>query len=344
VTSSAEEQGQASAWEKLAPVMDLVTPMAIRVAATLRLADLMGDGAVPVEELARRSGTDADALGRMLRQLVCKGVFTEPEPGSFAVNEPAALLASDHPARMRSWLDLDGFGGQMDLVFTGLLHTVRTGQSAWETVFGAPFWRYLAENPAFSASFDERMSHGADYLAGVVEAYDWSRVKHVVDVGGGVGTLLGGLLSAHPELRGTLVDLPETVERGREYLAGRGLDERCEFAGQSFFDPLPAGRGAYVLRRVVHDWGDDEARLILRRCADAAGPDGRVIVIESHGTAGDATAGFVEMNLRMLLISGGRERTIDDYKTLAAESGLAVADVRNTTLADVIIDCIPLGR
>jgi len=336
-----EQHGQAAAWNVLAPVMDLVTPMAVRVAATLGLADLLADGPVSVEELARRSETDADALGRLLRHLVCHGVFAEPEPGRFAINEPAALLASGHPAGMRAALDLGGFGGQMDLAFTGLLHTVRTGRPAWETVFGTPFWHYLAANPQMSASFDAVMARGTDQVIDAARSYDWSGVRHVVDVGGGTGVLVAEVLRAHPDIRATLVDLPDTVDRGRQYLGERGLAERCEFVGQSFFDPLPAGGDAYVLRRVVHDWDDDEALAILRRCAEAAGPQGRVVVIESNGGPGDDPAAFAEMNLRMLVLVGGRERAVEDYIALAAEAGLDVTDVHGTPLGHVILDCTP---
>ncbi|TYB69635.1 methyltransferase [Nonomuraea sp. PA05] len=333
-----DEQSQASAWVKawkvLEPVTDLVTPMAVRVAATLRLTDLMAADAVSVEELARRAGADADALGRLLSLLVCRGVYAEKEPGRFAVNEAAALLASDHPSGMRARLDLDGFGGQMDLAFTGLLHTVRTGGPAWETVFGAPYWDHLAANPELSASFDAMMATGADYVADLVEGYDWSRARHVVDVGGGSGVFVAEVLRAHPEVRATLVDLPGTVERGRRYLAGLGLEGRCSFAGQSFFEPLPAGGDVYVLKRVVHDWGDDEARRILRRCGEAAGPDGRVVVIET----GDDPAMVAEMSLRMLVLSGGRERSVDGYRALVEEAGLGVAGVRRTPLGHVIIE------
>src|SRR5258708_501923 len=120
-----------SAWQLLRPATDLVTPMAIRVAATLRLADLMAGGAAHVAELAERTGTNADALGRLLRHLACQGVFAELSPGRFTSNETADLLRTDHPLRMRMWLDLDGFGGRMDLMFTELMHTVRTGEPAF---------------------------------------------------------------------------------------------------------------------------------------------------------------------------------------------------------------------
>ncbi|MBF6496581.1 methyltransferase [Nocardia cyriacigeorgica] len=326
------------AWKALGPLMDLVTPMAMRVAATLRIADFVAEGPLSVEELARRSDTDADALTRLLRHLVCHGVFTEPCPGTFGDNEIAALLRSDHPSRMRGYLDLDGFFGRMDLVFAGLLHTVHTGEPAWEEVFGAPFWEYLHTHPAMSAAFDEAMASGR--LAAEAGGYDWSSARHIVDVGGGTGTFLAHVLEAHPEASGTLVDLPETVERGRHYLAARGLDGRCAIAGQSFFDPLPTGGDVYVLCRVIHDWDDEQAAAILRRCADAAGPDGRVVIIEGYDSTGDP-ASFAEMNLRMLLISGGRERSIEAYTALAATAGLAVAGVHPTPLGHLVIDCVP---
>jgi SAM-dependent methyltransferase len=241
---------------------------------------------------------------------------------------------------MRVWLDLDGFGGRMDLAFTGLMHTVRTGDPAWEQVFGKPFWSYLDANPEISASFDAVMAVNAGYRAAVVDGYDWTAVRHVADVGDGTGTLLAEVLRRDPRMRGTLVDLPETAVRAREYLAGLGLDDRCEVVGQSFFDPLPAGADVYLLCRVIHDWDDPEASAILRRCAEAAGGTGRVLMIESHGVAGDAAAGIAEMDLRMLVLAGGRERTIDDYSALAVGAGLQVAAVHRSTERTVIIECV----
>ena len=149
--AAAAGPGQAvvSAWQALAPLMDLVTPMALRVAATLRLADFMPDDGTGepanLTDLAERTGTNPDALARLLRHLVQHGVFTEPRPGQFAANQTAALLRTGQPGA--EWLNLDGFGGQMDLAFTGLMHTLRTGEPAWEQVFGRPFWDWLMLTP-----------------------------------------------------------------------------------------------------------------------------------------------------------------------------------------------------
>lgn len=333
-----------AAWAALGPLMDLVTPMALRVAATLRIADLIGDGAVGVDVLAERAGADADVLARLLRHLVAHGVFAEPEPGRFSAGGPARLLRSDHPAGMHASLDLDGFGGRMDLAFTGLLHTVRTGEPAWEKVFGKPFWQYLADEPRIGAAFDATMAAGPEYFTDVATACDLTNATHVVDVGGGAGALLAEILRRNPGLRGTLVDLPDTVRRGRAYLAERGLAGRCAFAGQSFFDPLPAGGDVYVLAHVVHDWPDDEAVSILRRCAEAAGDHGRVVIVEGPGTSDAHPADFAEMNLRMLVLVGGRQREPREHRELVTAAGLRVTGTRTTPLGHDVIECGPARR
>ncbi|GAA1852150.1 hypothetical protein GCM10009687_18390 [Asanoa iriomotensis] len=426
----------------MAPLADLVTPMAVRVAATLRLADLIAGGVSRVEDLASRSGTDRDALGRLLRHLAGHGVFAEPSPGEFALTDVSSLLRSDHPAGMRTAFALDEFGGRMDLAFTELLHTIRTGMPAWEAAFGTPYWDWLAAHPDMAASFDASMASSTRTTA--AGAIDWSGVRHLVDVGGGTGSLVAEVLRSNPDMRATLLDLPGTVARGRAFLAEQGLADRCEFAGQSFFDPLPAGGDVYLLCAVLHDWPDEQATTILRRCAEAAradaeehgaptdqrgtdteehgaathqhgadteerdaathqhgtptdhhpadteehgaathqhgtpsdqrsagaeergaptdqrgaatdrraaaagaggsatragGAGGRVVIVESHGTAGDDPATFAEMDLRMLVLAGGRERTVEDYSALAARAGLTTAAVHPAGSGLVVIDC-----
>ncbi|WP_208115948.1 methyltransferase [Labedaea rhizosphaerae] len=339
MTATADDAARdRSPWAIMAPVIDLVTPLTVRAAASLRVADHLTDGPVALDELARRCDADADALARMLRHLICHGVFAEPDHGMFALNDKAEFLHSDHPSGMRVSLDLDGFGGQMDLAFTGLLHTVHTGEPAWQKVFGLPFWEYLAANPKMGASFDAMMSSATEFVMDAVSAHDWSTARHVVDVGGGRGVLLAAILGTNPSLRGTLIDLPDTVDRGRQYLAEHGVGERAEVVGQSFFDPLPTGGDVYVVSSVLHDWNDEASIAILHRCAEAAGAGGRVLVLEQHSSEGDRSA-FAEMDLRMLVLAGGRERSVEEYTALVTAAGLTVTGVHTTPMGQVAIEC-----
>ena len=260
---------------------DLETPWALRVAATLRIADHIAAGTSLVADLASATRTDAESLVRLLRHLVGAGVFVEPLPGRFALNAASDLLRDDHPSSIRLGLDLDGIGGRMAHAWCGLLGAVRSGRPAYAEVFGRPFWADLDAHPEIAASFDAlmgRAGHGAPD-PDVLRDGDWSAVATVVDVGGGTGGLLAEILRAHAHLRGILVDLPRTVARSSEVLRAAGVADRAAVSGQSFFDPLPYGADLYLLKNVLDDWPDADARPLLQRCAEAARPYGRVIVL-----------------------------------------------------------------
>jgi hypothetical protein len=310
---------------------DLVTPYAIRVAATLRLADLIEAGARRTDELARRSGSDAAALERLLRHLVTKGVFAQPEPGTFALTELSRLLLTgSRNGGMRPWLDMEGGLGRSDMALSGLLQVVRTGRPVYEDMFGQTFWADMEADPERSKAFDALMAVQVSLVADeVATAYDWSQVRHVVDVGGGTGTLLAALLSKYPNLLGTLFDLPSAVEVGWRNLIEAGLSGRCAISPGSFFDPIRSDGDVYVLSRVLHDWDDDAAKTIVRRCAEAAraaGPAGRVLVVEQLVVDGETSAMTTTMDLRMLANFGGQERSLDEYNALATAAGLALRE------------------
>lgn len=295
---------------------DLVTPWAIRVAATLRIADLIADGVDDAHELARKAGANADALHRLLRYLACRGVFTETVPGRFGLTDSARLLCSDHPLAMRDWFDLDGAGGRMDRAFGALLEVVRTGEPGYPVVHGRSLWDDT------DASYNELMSkHTRFTVPTLTDAYAWDRVRSVVDVGGGSGAVLSALASAHPRLTGTLVDLPDAAEAAARAFERAGLGERCTARAGDFFEPLPADADAYLLTWVLHDWPDADAARILRRCAEAAGPHGRVLVVENldSGVRPEITTA---MDLRLLVLFGGRERTSEQLDELASAAGL----------------------
>jgi hypothetical protein len=291
---------------------DLVTPMAIRVAATLGLADHIAAGRQTAEALAAAVDADPDALGRLLGHLVTAGLLTGE--GVYTLTAMGEQLRE-----LRPWFDLEGSVGRGDLCFVELLHTVRTGEPAFPLRFGRPFWADLATDPAREAQFDALMgSRLTADIPGVVAAYPWDTLGHVVDVGGGSGDLLIAILRAHPDLRGTVVDLPGPCARAAEAIAAAGLTGRADTHPGTFFDPLPAGAGAYLLSGVLHNWDDRDATRILRRCADTAGT---VLVVDHLG------ATSTEGDLRMLCYFNGRERTLDDLTDVASAAGLRLGQV-----------------
>jgi O-methyltransferase len=307
-------------------IADLVTPMAVRVAATLRIADHITQGRHTAAELAEAAGADADALGRVLRHLATVGVLDRDQSGRYQLTALGDGLRDEHPAGMRAVLDLEGAIGRADLCLVQLLHTVRTGAPCFPVLFGRSFWDDLHADPKRSASFDQQM--GADITAdapAIVSAYDWGSLGQVVDVGGGNGALLAAMLREHPALRGTVLDLPGAADAARKALTAARLANRTEVVAGSFFDPLPAGAGGYLLSAVLHDWDDQAARAILRRCAQAAGTHGRVYVVEKIGADGESVR--TGMDLRVLAYFGGRERSVAELAALAAASGLSVAAV-----------------
>src|SRR5712692_6730482 len=293
-----------------------------------------------IDDLAAASGAHSDSLHRVLRHLVSKGVFEEPSPGRFALNEPARRLL-DSSARLG--LDLDGFGGRMAFAWGSLLSAVRTGAPAYREVFGRPFWEDLRAHPDLAASFDALMGpagHGTPDPEVLVTG-DWESVRTVVDVAGGTGSLLAEILRARPRVRGTLVDLPPTVARSAEIFQAAGVADRVTTVGQSFFEPLPAGADLYLLKSVLSDWPDRELIAILRRCAEAAHPAGRVVVL--NGVSPDGPGGPAPALLMMVLV-GGRERSLEEFRELARAAGLEVQAAERQPSGRFVVECRPISR
>lgn len=322
----------------LAELADLSTPWSVHVVATLGVAGHIATGTTGIDDLAAAAGCDADALSRVLRHLVARGVFEQPAPGEFALNDAARQLLDPG---VRLGLDLDGIGGRMAHAWAGLLTAVRTGRPAYHEIFGRPFWDDLDAHPQVAASFDALMGpagHGRADPDVLIDG-DWPDVHHVVDVGGGTGALLAEVLRAHPHVRGTLVDLPRVVAACGPLVAD--VADRVTTIGQSFFDPLPAGADLYLLKSVLPDWPDREAGRILRRCADAARPKGRVVVLS--GVTPDG-AGEPPPELLMLVLVGGKQRTLSQFTALAAESGLAPVAAGTTATGRYVVECRPVSQ
>ena len=301
-----------SVWE----LADLVTPMAVRVAATLRIADHIAEGHRTAAAIAARAGTDPDTLDRLLRHLASVDLISRDPSGEHRLTEQGEALRADHPSGVRARLDLEGAVGRADLAFVHLLDSVRSGQPAYPLLFGQPFWDDLAGDPGRTRTYDAQMGTDvAAWASEVVPALDWGALGHVIDVGGGDGTLMAALLRAHPSLRGTVLDQPATAETARTNLLAAGFGPRADALAGSFFAPLPPGAGAYLLCAILHDWNDEAAREILLRCADAAGPEGRIFVIEKTGADGESPRS--DHDLRMLVYFGGRERSATELEALA---------------------------
>jgi SAM-dependent methyltransferase len=322
-----------AAMADLEALSDLRTPWCLRVVVTLRIAEHLETGATAVADLAAAAGCDAHALELVLSHLAAKGVFEETAAGRFALNDAARQLLD--PA-VRIGLDVEGIGGRLALAWGTLPTYVRTGASGYHELFGMGFWDDLAAHPDIAASFDALMGEAGHGPADpeILAGDGWRPVRTVVDVGGGTGTMLAAILAAHPALTGTLVDLPGTVARSAQTFEAAGVADRVTTIAQSFFDPLPPGADVYLLRKVINDWPDPEAVAILGRCAEAARPGGRVVVV--GGVAPGDGAGRLSEEVVLL---GGSERTVAEFRDLARAAGLDVVAAGSEPSGAFVVEC-----
>jgi len=298
---------------------------AIYVAAEIGIADLLGAGPHTADELARETGTHRASLYRVLRALTSIGLFTEDIDGRFSLTPMGILLGSDAPGSKRSLAIMAG--SEFYRSWGGLLTSVKTGDKAFDKVFGKPFFQYMSMNPDRWRIYDSAMTgiHDSETLP-VLDAYDFAPFKTIVDVGGGNGLALAAILRRHPGTRGVLFDLPSVAKRAEEVFAAVGLSDRCSFVGGNFFDSVPASCDAYLLRHVIHDWNDEEAISILGNCRDAMRPGGRVLVVENVIPSGNEPC-FGKLLDLMMLVVGGRERTMEEYEKLFSAAGLRLTRI-----------------
>jgi hypothetical protein len=293
-------------------LMDLMTPWCVHTVATLRIAQRLDAGLDAVGDLAEAAGCDERALHNVLGHLVTKGVFTEPAPGRFALTDAGrSLLAIP-------FLDLDGIGGRFAGAWETIPAYVKTGRPAYAEKFGRPFWDDLAAHENLAREFDDLIGPGGHATPDPDFGLPMDEIATVVDVGGGIGTLLGEMLRVYPHVRATLVDLPGTVARSQGAFAT---------IGQSFFDPLPADADLYVLRGVLNDWPDAETDALLRNVAAAMAPHSRVIV--AGGVAADDAPR--RLMIEMVLL-GGTTDSLAAFRERALRAGLDV--VRSGEQAD----------
>jgi len=298
---------------------------AVGIAARLRIADRLVVGPKNAEELARETGVRPRPLFRVLRALAAFGVFAQDRNDRFRLSPLGELLRSDVRGSLRALAD-----DHSDEVFRGdaaLLHTVETGETAFNHVFGMGRFEYLASHPEASRRFNEMMLGRTLEHDEVARAWDFSRYRTVVDVGGGRGGLIGAILKAHPNVRGLLFDLPNVVPDAEEYLRGQGVLNRCKVVGGSFFDGVPSGGEVYIASSMLHDWGDSLSMKILSRIRAVIPPGGRLLLVEMVLPSGSIPRRSALNDLRMLSTLGGQERTESEWRTLLRSGGFAVEEV-----------------
>ena len=299
---------------------------ALYVAAKLGVADVLAEQPLDADAIAEAVGASASPLRRVLRALVAAGVFCELEDGRFASNDAAAAIRAGAPGGMRDIVV--NFGEEMYHSFGELLHTVRTGETAFDRVYGAPLFEYYAANPETEARAAARMlartlPAAREFAAGEV----LHGARTLVDVGGGTGTLVAEVLRQRPEVAGVLLERPGMLELARQYLSEQGVAERCELVEGDFFSSVPAGADVYVLKSVLHDWDDERCVAILRTCRAAMDRAARLLIVElilpERMTASAQMQSATLLDLIMLAYAGGRERTEPEFARLPSKRASA---------------------
>jgi ubiquinone/menaquinone biosynthesis C-methylase UbiE len=294
------------------------------VTARLGIADLLAAGPRTAEDLAAATGAHAPALSRLLGALGSVDICRQRADGAFEMTRIGRTLQTAAPCSMRAWTLQ--WGGEAWRVWANLLHSVMTGESARALVTGDTGFAHLERDPQAAQIFNQAMVDLTRLAAmDIAQAYDFAG-KQVMDVGGGYGELLAQILISQPSARGVLFDMPHAISKAREHLGGRHLESRCDFVAGDFFAGIPSGSDVYVLKTVIHDWADDQARAILRTCRSAMAPDARLLVIErlmpERLEPSAENRALARVDLHMLVALGAQERTQAQMQALLQAAGL----------------------
>jgi hypothetical protein len=310
----------------------------------LKIPDLVANGPLSADDLAATTEVKADPLQRVLRCLVTMGVFTETPDGRFGAT-PVSEWLRDQPGSMRAqavMLPTESYAAWGDL-----MHSLKTGEAAFDHVFGMTHWDLLAQDPKRSAIFNASMQAQTERLQdALVAAWDFQGLRTFIDVGGGRGTLTAALLKANPHLRAAVFDLPAGLGESEAFLKGQGVDDRCVLVSGSFFESVPSGYDAYVLKQIIHDWSDEKAVEILATCRKAMGAGSRLILVERvvpvmAKESADARSVFMT-DVHMLVMFGSRERTEAEYGALMQQAGLRLMRVIPTNSIYQLIEGVPV--
>jgi hypothetical protein len=317
---------------------------ALQVALQRDMAERLADGPRTVADLASATGTTDEGLYRVLRALASVGIFAECGPRTFTIT-PAAALMRKGPGELGDGMQFicDPFHFQ---AYAEMLHTVKTGQPGGEKIAGMPLFEYLATHPAWSSSFNNAMTaFSANVMPAVLNVYDFSGIGVLVDVAGGHGHVLTSVLREYRAMRGVLFDLPHVIAGAGPLIAAAGVVDRCRTESGDFFDRVPAGGDAYIMKHIIHDWDDDRSVAILSNIRTAlAGKSGaRVILLEAVVPEGNDPHLSKLIDLEMMMMPGGRERTANEFDALFKRAGFRLTRIVPTESMLSVIEGSPTG-
>jgi hypothetical protein len=320
-------------------LLSQIVPRLVHLMATLKLADHLQAGPRTAEELAPLTATHAPTLHRILRSLAGVGLLTEDAEHRFALQPLGAVLKTGTPSHATALI----IGGALcTRSLDDFLFAAQTGKTAFERAFGTPLFEWLGANPEQASLFNLTMVgfHGAEPPA-VAAAYDFSVFGTIADVGGSSGNLLGTILSRHSGPRGILYDLPHVVAEAPAVLERHGVADRVRVEGGSFFDGVPSGADAYLMSHIIHDWNADQCQTILGHCRRAIPSDGRLLLVEMVLPEGDAPHPGKLLDMLMLTVPGGEERTPSQYSALLDRAGFTMTRVVPTASPVSIVEAVP---
>jgi ubiquinone/menaquinone biosynthesis C-methylase UbiE len=313
---------------------------ALYLAAKLGLADLLQEGPKSSADLAQQTGTHAPSLYRVLRALASVGVFTEDAQRRFALTPLGETLRSDVPGSLRAFT-ISELGEDHYPAWGEVLHSVRTGEIAFDHLFGMDVWQYRAQHPDEGRIFDAAMASFSSVVnAAIVASYDFSAIGKIVDVGGGDGSLIAAILKAYPGMKGVLFDLPHVSAGARRRIEAEGVAERCEVVAGDAFTAVPSGGDAYLLKWIIHDWDDERSVALLKNCHRVMPAKGKLLLVEAIIPAGDSPSFHKFMDLNMLVMTGGRERTEAEYRSLLDAAGFSLQNIISTQTEMSVLEAV----
>jgi SAM-dependent methyltransferase len=314
----------------------------IYVAAKLGIADHLRDGAKTAEELAMTTETHADSLYRILRMLAMVGVFYQDGENRFGLTPLSETLLSDEPMSLRENAIIE-MGEVHYQAWGNLLHTVKTGEIAFDSHFGMDIWQYFAQHPENAQTFNRYMANSSAMMNEAIGKSDvFADSTRIVDVGGGLGGMITAILKANPQLEGVLFDAPSVVEKSKDFIAEKGLSDRCAAIGGDFFESVPAGGDVYTMRWIILDWEDSKSIKILKNIRRVMPQNGKLVLAEAVVPENGQPHYSKFFDLIMLTMTGGRERTESEYAALLEKTGFKLKRIIPTDTFLSIIEAVPV--